>query len=71
MAAYIIISGTVNQDQKDFEFEDSEAGAETIADTIDTGHIGIILEEGVVLKSGEIDTCIHKLANNLRERLYT
>ena len=71
MSAFIIISGSVNQGQEDFEFEDSSDGSETIADTIDAGHIGIILRDTVSIKSNEIDTCIHRLANNLRERGYT
>jgi len=71
MSAFIIISGSVDQDQKDFEFEDSSDGSETIADTIDALHIGIILRDDVPLGSGNIDACIHRLANALRERTYT
>jgi len=71
MSAFIIISGSVNQDAESFEFEDSSDGSETIANTIDAGHIGIILRDTVAIKSGEIDTCIHRLANALRERAYT
>lgn len=72
MAAYIIISGTVDQKKSAFEFEDSAAGAETITNTVDTGHITIIMEETVLLKSSrEIDACIDRLAENLRERAYT
>ena len=71
MSAFIIISGSVSQGQEDFEFEDSADGSETIADTIDAGHIGIILRDTVSIKSAEIDALIHRLANNLRERAYT
>ena len=71
MSAFIIISGSVNQGQEDFEFEDSSDGSETIADTIDALHIGIILRDDVPLGSGDIDACIHRLANALRERGYT
>jgi len=71
MSAFIIISGSVDQDQASFEFEDSSDGAETIADTIDALHIGIILRDDVPLNRGDIDACIHRLANALRERAYT
>ena len=71
MAAFIIISGSVDQSQENFEFEDSADGSETIADTIDAGHIGIILRDTVPLGSGDIDACIKRLADNLRERAYT
>lgn len=71
MSAFIIISGSVTQDQASFEFEDSADGSETIADTIDVEHIGIILRDTVLLNSGDIDACIHRLANALRERAYT
>ena len=71
MSTFIIISGSVNQGQEDFEFEDSADGSETIAATIDAGHIGIIMRDTVAIKSLEIDTCIHRLANALRERGYT
>lgn len=69
--AYIIISGSVNQPQEDFEFEDSSDGSETIDATVDAGHIAIIFNDEVAIKSGEIDALIHRLANNLRERGYT
>lgn len=71
MSAFIIISGSVDQSQEDFEFEDSADGSETIANTIDAGHIGIILRDTVPLGSGDIDACLHRLANALRERAYT
>jgi len=69
--AYIIISGSVGQDQNEFEFEDSSDGSETIDATVDAGHIAIIFNDEVLPKSGEIDALIHRLANNLRERGYT
>ncbi len=69
--AYIIISGTIGQPQKDFEFEDSSDGSETIDATVDPGHIAIIFNDEVKILSGEIDALIHRLANNLRERGYT
>lgn len=68
--ASIILSGTVIQDKESFEFEDL-VGTETFADTVDTDHIAIVIDDGVVLKSEEIDNCIHRLANALRERAYT
>lgn len=71
MSAFIIISGSVDQNKENFEFEDSAAGAETITDTVDAGHIAIILRDDVALKSEEIDNCIFRLANALRERAYT
>ena len=69
--AYTIISGSVGQNQNDFEFEDTADGAETIDDTVDAGHIAIIINDEVPIKSGDIDALIHRLANNLRERGYT
>lgn len=71
MAAFVIISGTVVQDKSTFEFEDSSDGSETIADTIDAGHIGIIIRDDVLLHSGDIDALIGRLADVLREREYT
>jgi len=73
MSTFIVISGSIGQDQNEFEFEDSAAGAETIAATIDALHVGIIIRDDVLIppKSGEIDALIHRLANNLRERGYT
>jgi hypothetical protein len=68
--ALIIISGSVDQDKEGFEFEDL-VGTETFANTIDAKHIGITLNDDVVLNSEEIDSCIHRLANALRERQYT
>ncbi len=69
--AYTIISGTVNQSQDLFEFEDTADGSETIDATVDAGHIAIIINDEVLLNSQEIDGLIHRLANNLRERAYT
>ncbi len=69
--AYTIISGTVNQEQHNFEFEDTADGSETIDATVDAGHIAIIINDEVLLNSQEIDGLIHRLANNLRERAYT
>lgn len=71
MAAYIVISGSVDQAKEDVEFEDSAAGAETIAATVDAKHIAIIVEETVPLESEQIDACISRLAEVLRERAYT
>lgn len=69
--AYTIISGSLDQDQASFEFEDTADGSETIDATVDAGHIAIIINDEVLLKSQEIDGLIHRLANNLRERAYT
>lgn len=69
--AYTIISGSVDQPQSDFEFEDTADGAETIDATVDAKHVAIIINDEVPIKSGDIDALIHRLANNLRERGYT
>lgn len=68
--ALVIISGSVDQNKEGFEFEDL-VGTETFANTIDAKHIGVVINDDVVLSSEEIDNCIHRLANALRERAYT
>ena len=70
--AYVILQGTVNEDKESFEFQDSADGSETIDATVDAGHIAIILnDEVLVAKSEEVQNCIMRLANALRERQYT
>ena len=69
--AYIIISGSIDQKKSDFEFEDTADGAETIDATVDAGHIAIILNDEVLLRSREIDACIRRLSDALKERAYT
>ena len=69
--AYTIISGSVDQKKSDFEFEDTADGAETIDATVDAGHIAIIINDEVLLKSREIDSLIRRMADALKERAYT
>lgn len=68
--AAIIISGSVHQEKENFEFQDL-AGSETFDATLDANHIGIVLDDGVEVASEQIDVCIQKLADALRERAYT
>ena len=69
--AYTIISGTVHEKKGDFEFEDTADGSETIAATVDAGHIAIIINDEVLINSREIQGLIHRLADALKERAYT
>lgn len=69
--AYTIISGSIAQKKSTFEFEDTADGSETIDATVDAGHIAIIINDEVLIKSREIQSCIHRLADALKERGYT
>ena len=69
--AYTIISGSVDQSQDLFEFEDTADGSETIDATVDAGHIAIIINDEVLIRSREIDSTIRRLADALKERAYT
>ncbi len=69
--AYTIISASIAQTKGNFQFEDTADGSETIDNTVDAGHIAIIINDEVLLNSREIQSCIHRLADALKERAYT
>ena len=69
--AYTIISGSIAQEKWNFEFEDTADGSETIDATVDAGHIAIIINDEVLIQSREIQECIRRLADALKERAYT
>ena len=69
--AYTIISGAVAETKGNFEFEDTADGSETIDATVDAGHIAIIINDEVLIRSREIQSTIHRLADALKERAYT
>jgi hypothetical protein len=69
--AYTIISGSIDQKKSALEFEDTADGSETIDATVDAGHIAIIINDEVLLKSRNIDALIRRMADALKERGYT
>jgi hypothetical protein len=70
MGASYILSGTLTEEKGDFEHE-LLAGTETVGDTVDAGHIAIVLDDAIdVGETQQIETCIRRLMERFKELGY-
>jgi len=68
MGGSIIISGTIDQNKRNFEIEDL-AGTETVANTVDAAHVAIVFDDGVDFTDERgLENLIHRMARQLFER---
>lgn len=68
--ALISIKGAINDSKHEFVRLDLPLGTETVATAVPANNIGILIDDGVDLESGELERHIKRLIEALREARY-
>lgn len=69
--ALISIKGKVNNSKQDFVRLNLPLGTETVATAVPANNIGILIDSGVNLESGDLERTVKRLIEALREARYS